>query len=68
MGRRRPPVRRPTVSKKTEPTPAVRAIQADAREDYAKHQEPNTATASATQHNDLRANASANAGFRGRRQ
>jgi hypothetical protein len=56
------------VSKKNEPSPAVRALQADAREDYAKHQEPNTATASATQHNDLRANASANAGFLGRRK
>jgi len=51
-----------------EPSATVRALQADAREDYTKHQEPNTATASATQHNDLRANASANAGFLGRRK
>lgn len=55
------------MSKKTEPTPKVRALQAEAAADYARHQDPNTATASAVQHNNMRANASENAGSLQRR-
>lgn len=56
------------MAEQTEPSDAVRALQADAAADYAKHHEPATAAASGVQHNDLREHASSNAGFFGRRK
>lgn len=44
-----------------QPSPTVRALHADAAEDYARHQDAATALASRVQHDELRTNASESA-------
>jgi hypothetical protein len=56
------------VKKKTEPTPAVRALQADAREDYTHHNDSDTTRAAKDRQAEVRDNAAANIGFFGRRR
>lgn len=54
--------------KKTEPGPAVRALQADAREDYTRHHDPDTTRTAKDRQAEVRDNAAANIGFFGRRK
>jgi hypothetical protein len=54
--------------KKTEPTPTVRELQAQAAADYAHHHDPDTTRTAKDRQAEVRDNAAANLGFFGRRK